>query len=89
MLVLTRKSGEEIVVGKNIRVKVIRVEKGRILLGICAPRDVAVHRQEVVQRAEYQGVLLAASPALDGTLSEGARNSGAADDNQMQRVLSY
>jgi carbon storage regulator len=52
MLVLTRKSGEEIVVGKDIHVRVLRVASGRVHLGISAPHDVTVRRQEVVRTIE-------------------------------------
>ena len=47
MLVLSRKPNENIVIDGRIIVKVIRVEGGVVRLGIEAPPDVAVHRQEV------------------------------------------
>lgn len=47
MLVLTRKAGEEIVIGDGIRVQVIETKGGRVRLGIAAPRSVSVHRSEV------------------------------------------
>jgi len=54
MLVLTRKVGEEIVIGDDIRVKVVAVQGDRVRLGIEAPRSVAVDRLEVRQRrAEF------------------------------------
>jgi carbon storage regulator len=57
MLVLTRKVGEEIVIGDEIRVKVVAVQGDRIRLGIDAPRSVPVDRLEVHQRrAEFHDV---------------------------------
>lgn len=50
MLVLTRKIGESIVIDDNIRITVLDVGHGRIRLGIEAPRDVPVHRAEVLLR---------------------------------------
>jgi carbon storage regulator len=47
MLVLSRKSNETIVIDGRIIVKVVRVEGGTVRLGIEAPAEVAVHRQEV------------------------------------------
>jgi carbon storage regulator len=47
MLILSRKSGESIVIDGRIRVKVVRVEGDVGKLGIEAPADVPVHRQEV------------------------------------------
>lgn len=52
MLVLSRKKGEQVVIGTGdlaIRVEVVEIGKGRIKLGISAPEDVAIHRQEVWQ----------------------------------------
>jgi carbon storage regulator len=47
MLVLSRKVGEKIVINRNITVTVVEVVGRKIRLGIEAPRDVTVHRQEV------------------------------------------
>jgi carbon storage regulator len=47
MLVLSRKVGESIVIGGRITVTVVRVEGETVRLGIAAPADVPVHRQEV------------------------------------------
>ena len=47
MLVLSRKVGEEIVIADNIRVTVLSVHGDRVRLGILAPKEVVVDRQEV------------------------------------------
>jgi carbon storage regulator len=47
MLVLTRKVGEQIVVGENIRVTVVAVNGQRVRLGFEAPGDVLIRRQEL------------------------------------------
>jgi carbon storage regulator len=47
MLILSRKSGESIVIDGRIHVKVVRVEGDVVKVGIDAPSDVPVHRQEV------------------------------------------
>jgi carbon storage regulator len=49
MLVLTRKTGEAIRIGSGIEVTVLSVSKGRVRLGLTAPREVPVHRAEVAQ----------------------------------------
>jgi carbon storage regulator CsrA len=49
MLVLTRKVEESIVIGDNIVVKVIAIENGNVKLGIEAPKDVSIIRDELVQ----------------------------------------
>jgi carbon storage regulator len=50
MLILTRKEGEAIVIGDGITVRVVGVVGGQVKLGIQAPRDVPVHREEVWTR---------------------------------------
>ena len=50
MLVLTRRVGETIVIDNEVRVTVLSVQGDRIRLGVAAPPDVAVDRQEVYQR---------------------------------------
>jgi carbon storage regulator len=47
MLVLSRKKDEKIVIGDNISVMVIEIRGDKVRLGIDAPKDVTVHRQEV------------------------------------------
>lgn len=48
MLVLSRKVGEEIVIGDGIRVKVLSVQGNQVRLGFVAPRSVTIHRQELL-----------------------------------------
>ncbi len=48
MLVLSRKLGEKICIGENICITVVDVERGKIRLGIEAPRDVPIFRQELL-----------------------------------------
>ena len=49
MLVLTRKIGEEIIIGGVIRVKVADIRGSRVRLAIEAPREMSVQRQEIAQ----------------------------------------
>jgi carbon storage regulator len=50
MLVLTRKVGEEIVIGGNIRITITQIKGDKVRLGISAPPEVIVDRAEVHQR---------------------------------------
>ena len=52
MLVLTRKLGEEIIIGGDIRVTVVEVANGRVKLGVVAPKTVRVDRAEVHELRE-------------------------------------
>ena len=50
MLILTRKVGESIMIGDSVEVKVLGLRAGQIKLGIEAPKDLKVHRQEIYER---------------------------------------
>jgi carbon storage regulator len=50
MLVLSRKQGERIVIGDNIVITVVSLDYGRVRLGIEAPREVEVWREEMLDR---------------------------------------
>lgn len=50
MLILTRRSGETIAIGNDITVTVLGINGNQVRIGIEAPRDVPVHREEVAAR---------------------------------------
>jgi len=47
MLVLTRKIGEEIIIGDDIHIRVVEIRGGSVRFGVVAPKDVTVDRKEV------------------------------------------
>jgi carbon storage regulator len=55
MLVLSRRPGEEIVIGDSIRITVAGVQGDKVRLGISAPDDIPVHRSEVYDRIREFG----------------------------------
>ena len=52
MLILTRKVGESVLIGDGIKVSVLAVKGNQVRVGIDAPKDVSVHREEVWERLE-------------------------------------
>ncbi len=64
MLVLTRKVGETIAIGDHIRIKVVEVKGGKIRLGIEAPDDYRISREELLLKVRDEN-LLAAEWELD------------------------
>ena len=54
MLILTRKVGESVMIGDDITVTVLGIKGNQVRVGVNAPRDVAVHREEVLQRGAVQ-----------------------------------
>ena len=65
MLVLTRKLGESIVIGNNVRVTILEMQGKQIRLGIDAPPEVPVHRGEVYERIEAENRLAAEASNVD------------------------
>ncbi len=66
MLILSRKANESIVIDGRITVKIVRVEGDVVKLGVEAPADVPVHRQEVYDEIQRnnKGALTQGRPAL-------------------------
>jgi carbon storage regulator len=54
MLILTRRVGETVVVGDEVTITVLGVKGNQIRWGISAPRDVAVHREEIYARIKRE-----------------------------------
>ncbi|NLM53188.1 MAG: carbon storage regulator CsrA [Firmicutes bacterium] len=49
MLILVRKAGQNLVINDNIIVKILEVKKDQVKIGIVAPKEISVHRQEVFE----------------------------------------
>ncbi|MFC0337095.1 carbon storage regulator, CsrA [Kushneria avicenniae] len=56
MLILTRRVGETLMVGDEITVTVLGVKGNQVRLGVNAPRNVSVHREEIYQRIQHEKV---------------------------------
>lgn len=55
MLILTRRPGETLIISDNIRVTVLDVSGNQIRVGVTAPREVPVHREEVAETIQGEG----------------------------------
>ncbi|NNM51233.1 MAG: carbon storage regulator CsrA [Pseudomonadales bacterium] len=54
MLILTRRVGETLMVGDEVTVTVLGVKGNQVRIGVNAPKDVAVHREEIYQRIQRE-----------------------------------
>ncbi|MCB1630268.1 MAG: carbon storage regulator CsrA [Pseudomonadales bacterium] len=54
MLILTRRVGETLMIGDNVAITVLGVKGNQVRLGVNAPKDVTVHREEIYQRIQHE-----------------------------------
>ena len=70
MLVFSRRRDETIMIGDGIQVRVLRIGKDGVRLGVVAPPHVQVHRQEIYDQIREANQAAADSPASPATLAE-------------------
>ena len=82
MLILARRTNESIMIGDDIEISVLEVKGDQVKLGVAAPRNVKVYRQEVYLAIQEENRAAAASPADLDNLSRMLRRkkSGSSED---------
>ncbi|MCS3903121.1 carbon storage regulator [Methylohalomonas lacus] len=55
MLILTRRVGESLMIGDEINVTVLSIRGNQVRIGVNAPKDVSVHREEIYERIRTEG----------------------------------
>jgi carbon storage regulator len=64
MLILSRRTNQRLVIGDNIEITVVELKDGHVRLGISAPKDVPVHRKELLDQIAAENIEAAASTSL-------------------------
>ena len=64
MLILTRKLGESITIGDDIKIQVLEIKGKQVRIGINAPKSFSIHREEIYQRIQEENRLAAQQSPL-------------------------
>ncbi len=67
MLILTRKLGERIIIGEKVQLSVVEINKNNIKIGINAPKDVTIYREEVFEKIKEENEMSSISGIIDFT----------------------
>jgi len=70
MLILTRRAGETVMIGNDVTITVLGVKGNQVRIGINAPKDVAVHREEIFERIQSEQSGGGGTDAVDADKSE-------------------
>jgi len=65
MLILTRRIGESLMIGDNVNVTVLGIRGNQVRIGVNAPKDVAVHREEIYDKIQNENDDRGSNPEAD------------------------
>jgi carbon storage regulator len=86
VLILTRRIGESVHIGDDIRLTVLGVRDSQVRIGINAPKEVPVHREEIYYRIKHEQELRGAQPGNGYVDVDDDNNDNDNDDNVDEEI---
>jgi len=65
MLILTRKLGESIIIDENVKISIIEINKNNIKIGVNAPKELSIYREEVFLKIKEENAQSSSSGIID------------------------